>query len=69
MPKNSWQAKGVEISIEQLEEIQKAIAQNNNEEMDDDDLEKVAGGAALELKSLVIKPMVIKPIVIRLKPW
>ena len=42
---NAIKEKGVELTIEQLKEIQNAmLAQENNEEINDKDLEKVAGG-------------------------
>ncbi len=41
-------SKGVEISIEDLEEIQKILAAQSDEEMDDGELENVAGGVSLE---------------------
>ena len=72
-------SKGVEISIEQLEEIQKAIAaKSNSEEMNDDDLEKVAGGASggsfvIRIEDIIKnqpQPLVIRPIKpIGPKPW
>ncbi|MBQ7704556.1 MAG: hypothetical protein IJT73_03885 [Selenomonadaceae bacterium] len=42
-------SKGVEISIEDLENLQKAVAAQSgeNEEMDDSQLEQVAGGVGL----------------------
>ncbi|MBQ7704553.1 MAG: hypothetical protein IJT73_03870 [Selenomonadaceae bacterium] len=44
-------SKGVEISIEDLEKIQKALAaQDEGEEMDDSQLENVAGGASLNVQ-------------------
>ncbi|MBQ7704555.1 MAG: hypothetical protein IJT73_03880 [Selenomonadaceae bacterium] len=50
-------SKGVEISIEDLENLQKAVAAQSgeNEEMDDSQLEQVAGGAGLTLSPAAIK--------------
>ena len=45
-------SKGVEISIEELEEIQKALAAQSGEddEVNDNELENVAGGASLNVQ-------------------
>ncbi len=42
--------KGVEISIEDLEKIQQALAAQSEGEMDDSQLENVAGGASLNVQ-------------------
>jgi hypothetical protein len=58
-------SKGVEISDEEIEQLGKAIAAaaNKSEEMNDDELEKVAGGFSV---SSIIKPSIIKP---KLPDW
>jgi hypothetical protein len=75
-------SKGVEITVEQLEEIQKTIAaKSNSEEMNDEDLEKVAGGASggsfaqriadiiKKNQPILVDPPIIKPIHPGNKPW
>ena len=43
-------SKGIEISIEDLEKIQKILAAQSDDEMDDSQLENVAGGASLNVQ-------------------